>query len=231
MKIVFITGGIFLALQSSVQAQTAGQKTWDDAALQAQTLEGQISRTLDRHREQLQVEKGSRQSAGKGRSLTSGEIKMLRGLFEDTIPYTEVRIYQSKWMFFQSEDTIMSPNGNIYYPPANPAYSDDFSEFYDSLAASGYASEVVRNVWLFIHEMAHVYQYHQGTVLKTRRVLEGGSCDYLSAFKPGKDLTQYAVEQQADFIANYFECLWVSSSPQFCRDSYGETLGRFPAIP
>lgn len=148
------------------------------------------------------------------RTLTPGEIEMAGKIFREGIEYSRVRIYCRKYMSFQSDNQIMAPNGHIYCPPGNcsPDFSRDY--FFEQQE--------------FIHEMAHVYQYHQGINVIGRRLSEGGLHSY--KLIPGKSLNDYTLEQQAQIMADYFACTLGAISEDslsYCRSSYMPALEQF----
>lgn len=91
----------------------------------------------------------------------------------------------------------MTPNGEIYI--SGSIYKND------------YAIEAPKFRGLFIHEMAHVWQF-QLNILSlvgaaiNERILN--VFDYAKAYKyelvAGKDLLQYRIEQQAQIIEDYY---------------------------
>lgn len=149
-----------------------------------------------------------------GRPLTQGEITILTEIFKNGVDYFKVRIYNRKYAFFQPSGTIMAPNGNIYYPPGHPWHSDDYSQAYP------FGSKRA----IFIHEMAHVYQYHQGVSVINRRLQEGGIYEY--RIEPGKDMNDYTVEQQAEIVKNYASCR-LDYDPVRCSARFSPALDNF----
>ncbi|MBI4656922.1 MAG: hypothetical protein HY746_09290 [Elusimicrobia bacterium] len=139
-----------------------------------------------------------------GRTLTQGETAILTEIFGSGVDDSRVRIHNRKYAFFQPSQTVMAPNGNIYYPPGHPWYSHDYSLSYHAGSRRGN----------FIHEMTHVYQHQQGVSVINRRLEEGGIYDY--RIEPGKDLNDYTVEQQADIVKDY----------AYCRSSYADDPSR-----
>lgn len=116
------------------------------------------------------------------RGLTSGEVLSAKTIFLDYIDYSKPRIIRGRYFSFQPDDTAMSPDGNVYFPPK--IYGIDFS------AAPSYME-------LLIHELTHVWQVQHGMWLKFRRVvMEGGVYDY-GFVNPKRELNSYTVEQQA----------------------------------
>lgn len=147
-----------------------------------------------------------------GRSLTGGEIAMLRPLFQDAVDYSAVRVYRGKWSVFQPDDTIMSPDGNIYYPPAYPYYSLDYSA-------------AVIGKGIFVHEMTHVYQRQQGINMVGRRLMEGGVYEY--EILPKKDLNDYTLEQQAEIVSDYYLCRLDANAYTNCEAKYSPAIDKF----
>jgi len=83
----------------------------------------------------------------------------------------------------------MAPLGNLHFHPAGEAYCEDFGAA--PLARQG----------LFIHEMAHVWQFQKGIFLPLRRLL---SNRYSYELRPGRPLEDYGIEQQAEIIRHAF---------------------------
>jgi hypothetical protein len=136
-----------------------------------------------------------------GRVLTSGEIAIARSVFGDTVPYASVRIYNEKFNIFQRQDTTVAPNGNIYTPQGNNNYSNDYSRE-PSLAFRSH----------FIHEMTHVWQYHNTNNFQFRAFVEhivngtwlGSQSAYLYILSPGTNFGDYGVEQQAEIVRDFY---------------------------
>lgn len=145
------------------------------------------------------------------RSLTPGEIALLAPIFRNGVNYSKVRVYPRKWTVFQPDNTVMAPNGNIYWPPT-AGYSRDFS-------GSG-------SRWVLVHEMTHVYQHQQGIGVVSRRLAEGGIYHYV--LDPRKTMNDYTLEQQANMIADYQSCTTWSSLPE-CGKRFSPTLAGFLA--
>ena len=61
------------------------------------------------------------------RALTTGEIDMAKLVFANSINYAEVYIHNDEFLPFglQDNNTVMTPNGEIYFPKG--LYRDDFS--------------------------------------------------------------------------------------------------------
>lgn len=131
------------------------------------------------------------------RSLTAGEIALAQRLFKDAIDYDKVRIHNRRYVFGQPYNSAVAPNGNIYAVGA--VYCDDYSSAHARLRV------------LLIHEMVHVWQYQ----LKVLRPVFAAIAEfirhgfnYAKAYdydlRPGHDLLQYRIEQQAQIVEDYY---------------------------
>lgn len=128
---------------------------------------------------------------GGERALTSGEVALARSVFGDAIDYSEVKIRRRKWFPLQPRRVTMAPRGHIHFHPEGQSYCDDFST--ESLQRQG----------LFIHEMVHVWQSQtRGRWFLIMNRLPWARYDY--ALKPGRPLTHYGVEQQAEIVKHAF---------------------------
>jgi len=85
----------------------------------------------------------------------------------------------------------MAPRGHLHFHPLAEAYCDDFA-----LASPGKQG-------LFIHEMTHVWQTQKrgDWYLLTHR---HPWCRYDYSLKPGWNLEQYGIEQQAEIVRHAF---------------------------
>ncbi|MBI4349077.1 MAG: hypothetical protein HY553_19725 [Elusimicrobia bacterium] len=153
------------------------------------------------------------------RPLTPGEIILARRVFQNGIAYPKTRIYRRKWLPWQPDGTVMSPNGHVYFPPGHRDYRDDFSTNSDSARKT------------FFHELTHVYQRHQGVDVAGRRLREGGIYDYDIA--TSLDLNRYTVEQQGDIVADYAaRCAELSGAALLsCQARFRPALTEFLADP
>ena len=133
-----------------------------------------------------------RRDTDKGRPLTDSEVKLAKGVYGDSVNYGRVRIVQGKFNPFQDDNTAMAPNGNIYFP--DRIYVDDFGR----ASPSGQG--------LFIHEMAHVYQYQTNPLgFQIQAGLEHiRGAEYNYRLESGKPFGSYGIEQQAEIARNYF---------------------------
>jgi hypothetical protein len=123
------------------------------------------------------------------RVLTGGEIAMLRSVFGGGITYASVRVHNFKRFFFQPDNTAMTPNGEIYFPPAH--YAADFS-----------AANLSNRAW-FVHEGAHLYQhYGLGWNVYVRGATDR---DYNYTLDPTKTkLSDYGLEQMGDIAQDFY---------------------------
>lgn len=126
------------------------------------------------------------------RTLTAGQIALAQQIYGNTINYSNVRIHDEKWIIGQPDNTIMTPNGEIYYPPGH--YESDFS--------SGTSAQKA----LFIHEMAHVLQHDNGMNVKLKAILGGGNYNYDAIFH-GTPFHKLSMEAQAEFLEDYYRKL------------------------
>jgi type VI secretion system secreted protein VgrG len=133
---------------------------------------------------------------GKKRSLTPGEIAMAGTLFRDAIDYTKVKVHHSGWWVFAgTQNTAVTPNGEMYYPVSTGYYRDDFSNT---------ASD--KDKALFMHEMTHVWQYQLGYSVKLKGLLVSsrGASAYRYTLTETSVLSDYNMEQQGEIISDYY---------------------------
>ena len=129
------------------------------------------------------------------RRLTIGEKAMVKEVFGDAINPKIVRIHNSKYLPGQPDNTVITPNGHLYYP-AN-LFREDFSK----------ASPADKH--LFIHEMAHVWQRQNGTSVTwmglQEQISKSTTFDpYSYTLSTEKKFGSYGLEQQASMIADYY---------------------------
>jgi len=131
------------------------------------------------------------------RGLTINERALAETVFQETLDYERIRIHDDKYVFFQANNVLMTPNGEIYAP--------------GTMYRTDYAAEELNYRELFIHELAHVWQYQIG-VLSPRiaglyEFLKNGFIyhrAYRYILESGRDLIDYGMEQQAAMVADYF---------------------------
>jgi hypothetical protein len=157
------------------------------------------------------------------RRLTGGETTLARDVFGESIDYGRVRVHDDKYIFFQPDNSGMTPNGEIYVAGI---YSGD------------YASETLQMRGFFIHEMVHVWQYQNGILsagVIGSAILEmiGTGGDYSSIYPyvldANRDLTDYNLEQQAAIVEDYFRLTRLGLQPRRARLPYSRTCGATPS--
>ncbi|MEA3002766.1 MAG: hypothetical protein QOH81_1554 [Sphingomonadales bacterium] len=125
------------------------------------------------------------------RSLTEGEIALAGSVFGDAVDYGRVRIHRGRWWPFQTRNIVMAPDGDIYFHPESPLWTDDFAG--ESLPAQG----------LFIHEMTHVWQAQSGGRWYLP-LMRHPFCRYRYSLLQGRSLRGYGLEQQAEIVRHAF---------------------------
>ena len=134
----------------------------------------------------------------KWRYLTTGEIQICQSVFADLIDYDRVIIMNHPYLPWQPVGMCMAPNGRIYLKDSD--YCQDFS------------TQPIMYQAVFIHEMAHIYQYQnninvliQGAVLQSALYLSLGKYNpYHYQFITGKPYSSYNIEQQGDIARDIF---------------------------
>jgi hypothetical protein len=127
----------------------------------------------------------------KVRSLTAGEIQLVRSVFGDAVDAARVRLIEGKWWPFQPRRSAMAPMGDIWFHPDGGGWSEDFSK--EPLRVQGY----------FMHEMTHVWQAQKGGRFYLP-LIRHPFCRYAYDLTPGKPFRQYGVEQQAEIVRHRF---------------------------
>ena len=126
---------------------------------------------------------------GETRRLTRGEIALAAPVFGPAVSYEKVAIRQIWPLGFYAG----VPLGRVIYFGAGRA-PRDFSDA--PVAAQG----------LFIHEMAHVWQAARGVFLAAAKVSALGRGAYAYTIEPGKPLSAYNIEAQAEIARHVFLC-------------------------
>lgn len=139
------------------------------------------------------------------RTMTEGEIKLAKRIFKDSINYNIVKIHNEKYIFFQPNNSGMTPNGEIYM---NGSYSKDYSKL------NGRAKSFL------IHELVHVWQYQLNILNPITAAISQNftnAFDYSKAYQytlnPDKDILDYEIEQQAAIIEDYYLIYEAGLSP------------------
>lgn len=139
------------------------------------------------------------------RTLTQGEIGMLRPIFRDGVDYAQVRVIDNSFPL-QPENVYMTPRGHIYAP--GPLWVEDFSQ-----ARHGQRA-------VFVHEMTHVWQFTNGMDLigaaSVEYIKHRGAYEKAYPYELAKDrdLVDYGMEQQASIIEDYFALTVERQRPQ-----------------
>ncbi|MGP5435455.1 type IV secretion protein Rhs [Psychrobacter alimentarius] len=129
------------------------------------------------------------------RLLTAGEVALARSVFGDSICLDEVQLKTAWWVL---RHYAVSPNGNIYFHPAD--WIKDFSR-----------ASLSKQSWL-IHELTHVWQLQRGLKV-VRGAVINRRYDYVLV--TGKSFFKYGIEQQARMVQDYFTR---RQRGQDCRD-------------
>jgi hypothetical protein len=124
-----------------------------------------------------------------GRALTARERTLAGSVFGDGLDYDSIRIHNRKYWWFQPRLITMAPDGHLWFHPKNDLFCDDFCD--RNLGLQG----------LFIHELVHVWQHQNGIFLPLKR---HPFCRYDYSLKPGWNLSQYGIEQQAEIVRHIF---------------------------
>jgi type VI secretion system secreted protein VgrG len=161
-----------------------------------------------------------------GRALTAGETAMARDIFKDAVDYSQVKVHRGGLLGIPNlNNNAMTPRGEIHLP--DKSYREDFS-----------ATEEHFPKILFIHEMAHVWQFQLGYSLVFNGAIilaKGGYNSGAPAYQynlGGKDrdkkFYQFNMEQQASIIAHYFAATVLKNEEFiFMEDGLRRTLIQF----
>jgi hypothetical protein len=130
------------------------------------------------------------------RRITAGEIALLRPLFGTTLPYGELTVTQND-PELGGRDNSITP-GTVPWL-AKSIYRADFS-------AVGTPRE---DVWIFIHEMVHVWQAFRvggnfGEAVKLWWKYDEYEDSYYYDLSHSRDLLKYNMEQQASIVPDYW---------------------------
>ena len=118
-------------------------------------------------------------------------MALVREVFGHAIDTARVTLRRSKWFLFHPRNVTMAPTGHLHFHPKGENYCHDFSQAAPALQGH------------FIHEMTHVWQ------MQTRGrwyvpLLGAVQRKYSYTLKPGKPLSAYGIEQQAEIVAHAF---------------------------
>ena len=118
-------------------------------------------------------------------------MALVREVFGDAVETAGVTLRLRKWFPFHPRRVTMAPTGHLHFHPDGENYCDDFSQA--SPALQGH----------FIHEMTHVWQM-QSKGWWYVPLLGAVQRKYAYTLKPGKPLTAFGIEQQAEIVAHAF---------------------------
>ncbi len=121
------------------------------------------------------------------RPLTVAETWTARSVFGNAINYSRVWVHRGKYIFFQPDDTAMTPNGELYFP--EPVYKADFT------------TNANDRSWL-IHELTHVWQYQHGVNVILAAPFSR-NYDY-GKITATTNFAKLNIEQQAALVADYY---------------------------
>src|SRR3989339_2066681 len=140
------------------------------------------------------------------RPLTLGEIYIAGTIFGSGIDYIEVGIYDVPWTSplggHPIRDRGHAPDGNIYFPSGSSGHGiEDFSD----QGVDNYLEST------FIHELVHIWQHQNGVNVPSTWAAGNGrgqggplDYDYGRVFEPGGDFWDLGIEEQAQFIRDYY---------------------------
>ncbi|AWD01887.1 type IV secretion protein Rhs [Klebsiella aerogenes] len=141
--------------------------------------------------ERINATSGTRIKPGGTRLITTGEIGLLRALYNYGIRYNTVWIHRESYLPFnlQPIDIAMSPNGEMWF--REDTYSHDFSMEVD-----------VQKKHRFMHELMHVWQAQHGMFVRTRGLFSRFA-DYSYSLDK-ENIRHYSLEQQASLVSDYW---------------------------
>ena len=147
------------------------------------------------------------------RTLTMGEVALLRPIFGATLPYP-TQVLDTNDGNWGGADNSITPFDIPHM--SNQLWTTDFSG----------ASVPDESKWTFVHEMTHVWQYYHG-VYKLAQfvglVIVNKDYDDVYYYDLGQsyDLDSYNLEQQASIVADYY-FITKGLSPKYNRGSAKE---------
>lgn len=130
------------------------------------------------------------------RSLTKNEQRMLRPLFGDTLPYSEIKVFRRPPLLklFSDGHIASAFNNNVYLTKEAGPQQDDFGLSVDPDSGADVTGDDI-----FVHEVAHIWQNQRGG---HSYVLE--DMEYYYEIKPHSVFSDFNREQQAEIIRTYF---------------------------
>jgi len=124
---------------------------------------------------------------GEQRPLTESEIALGRTVFADEIDWPRIRVHQVRPLGFGA----MVPLGKTIV----------FSKW---RAARDFAKAPLGEQGWFVHELAHVWQAANGTLLAGAKLGALGKRAYLYKSRPRAKLAHYNIERQAEIVRHLF---------------------------
>ncbi len=142
------------------------------------------------------------------RLMTDEEIKMVRDIFGDSLPYSRIRCHR------MVGTTSITPIGNPYF--SDNRYCADFSN------PPGTEEQRDLAQWVFVHELTHVWQHYHGiNVIRHALCISKLPIKYDDAYNyfliKDKPFLSYNIEQQASIVADYW-ALFHGNDSYYNRD-------------
>ena len=143
----------------------------------------QLSKKRQLFKQSLRI-RGLYKGVQQSRPLSADEIILAHSVFGNSINLDNVQLKTAWWVL---KNYAVSPNGNIYFHPAD--WCPDFSTV-----------SIGKQSWL-IHELTHVWQLQRGL-----KVVRGAIINrrYNYILQTGKSFFNYGIEQQARIVQDYF---------------------------
>lgn len=154
------------------------------------------------------------------RPLTNFEIQMLMPIFKNTLRYGSI--------VCTTNDANIGGAGNSITPAGVP----HFSKF---VYCPDFSNTTADNQWVFVHEMAHVWQWGHGIYPVNAAVglFLQNVADYTKAYPydlaSGNNLSDFNIEQQASIVADYWALLTQKLAPQDNKNPKA-TLGDYSVV-
>ncbi|MBI1216469.1 MAG: hypothetical protein GC185_11715 [Alphaproteobacteria bacterium] len=180
-----------------------------------------------------------------GRAETPGERAMLQPIFQSAVDYDKARVHSSAAM-----DFLVNPFGGLLTDTVSLAHTrGDVIVMGRDSNRPDYSSPKVDDEtrMIFIHENVHIWQFQNRPFTMTMELigdmynkLAGVNQTYDYTLKPGRDLLDYSVEQQATIITDYYMNVSKGKQPEFAENKesgaalkqlYDSTLKNFKANP
>ena len=122
---------------------------------------------------------------GEWRRLTAGERAIAQAAFGAALDPNRVRLWRQRWFAPQPRQTVMAPDGDIWFHPRGTLWREDFTH------APRHAQG------LLVHELTHCWQVQTRGSLVWRRLPWARY-----GYTPGRPFARYGIEQQAEIVAH-----------------------------